>query len=69
MKDRAPAQSKHPLRLQRGWERSRLEADVLAATYELLVPLLRQPAPADKQRIVTDANLVPPSRPSKGASA
>ena len=69
MKDRAPARSKHPLRLQRGWERSRLEADLLAAAYELLVPLPRQPVPAAKQRIVTDANPDSPSRPSKGASA
>lgn len=69
MKDRAPARSKHPLRLQRGWERSRLEADLLAAAYELLVPQQRQPIPADKQPIVTDVDPIPPSRPSKGASA
>jgi hypothetical protein len=68
MKDRAPARSKHPLRLQRGWERSRLEADLLAAAYELVVPRQRQPVPAGKQRIVSD-NSISPSQSSKGVSA
>ncbi len=68
MKDRAPTRSKPPLRLQRGWQRSRLEADLLAAAYELLLPRQRQLVPAGKQAIVTDANPDAPSY-SKGVSA
>src|SRR5262245_53140795 len=50
------ARASNALKLERSCERSRLEKQVLAAAYELLTPLLRQPIPTaapDRQQTAT----------------
>ncbi len=58
--DRAHARTKRTLRVQRAFERSRLEEHLIAAAYELAVPPLRRARPA-VQRSATNGS--PPSQP------
>jgi hypothetical protein len=67
--DRPLTRSQRPLHVQRRCERSRLEADLLANAYELVIPRQRQPLPAGKQPTGNDRTPQRSSTSSKGVSA
>ena len=62
--DRAHARTKRLLHVQRGCERSRLEDDLVAAAYELAVPILRRSRPEPRRRA---PNLSPNPQPPLSA--
>jgi hypothetical protein len=47
--ERAHVRTRQLLNLQRGFERSRLEDQLVAAAYELALPIRRQPLPTTQQ--------------------
>jgi hypothetical protein len=66
--ERVRARTKRPLCLQRHFERSRLEGQLIAGAYELAIPLRCQALPSPS-RPGTDGVSNNPSPISKGVSA
>lgn len=62
---RARAQTNRSVHLQRDFERSRLEADLVATAYELAVPVQRRPSTTAQQR-AADSSRSPQSSPLTG---
>lgn len=66
--DRPLTRSQHPLRVQRSCERSRLEADLLTAAYELAVPVHRRTLPPPPSATTPAGRANRPTGPAKGVS-
>jgi hypothetical protein len=62
--DRAHARTKRTVPLQRSFERSRLEEDLVATAYELAVPVLRRSRSSPRRRT---PNPSPHSQPQSSA--
>jgi hypothetical protein len=67
--ERAHVRTRQPLYLQRGYERSRLEAQLVATAYELAVPIRRQPLSTPPRSRPDDGPKDQPSATSGGLSA
>ncbi len=63
--ERARARTKRAVQVQRSFERSRLEDDLVAAAYELAVPVPRRSRSFAQQR-ARNASLPPPPPASTG---
>ena len=66
--DRAHARTKRTVRLQRDFERSRLEGDLVATAYELAVPVPRRPLSSARRR-AANSSLPPQQQPLTGGSS
>ena len=65
----ARPRTRPPLHLQRGCERSRLEAQLVAAAYELAVPIRRRPLSRPQRPRAKDPVSQPSPVPRQGVSA
>jgi len=66
--ERARARTKRSVHLQRDFEHSRLEDALVAAAYELAVPVRRRPQ-SSAQRRATNPSLPPRQPPLTGGSS
>jgi hypothetical protein len=66
--ERARARTKRTVRLQRDFERSRLEDDLVATAYEVAVPVQRRPLSSTRRR-ATNPSLPSQQPPLTGGSS
>jgi hypothetical protein len=67
--ERAHVRTRQLPPVQRGFERSRLETQLIATAYELAVPIRRQALPAPQRCLADEARQDPPATTQGGLSA